>query len=180
MLVLRTCDKDRGSYNGFQWPESGPVEATDWEPTEQCGKGLHGLPWGEGCGALMNWDEGAKWLVVDVPDDSIIDLGGKVKFPKGKVVYCGDRHGATEYIVANGAFGRAVVGCLLTGGDESTLTGGDRSILTGGDESILMFRYWDSECARYRIAVGYIGENGLKPDVKYRLNDKHEFEEVDK
>jgi hypothetical protein len=26
--------------------------------------------------------------------------------------------------------------------------------------------------------VGYIGEDGLKPNTKYRLNDAHKFEEV--
>ena len=42
-LILRTCNSDLTSYNGFQWPESGFVEAPDWDKTPQCGNGLHGL-----------------------------------------------------------------------------------------------------------------------------------------
>lgn len=58
-----------------------------------------------------------------------------------------------------------------------SLTGGDHSILTGGRRSILINRYWDGD--RRRIAVGYIGKNGLKPNVPYRLDmDKQQFVEV--
>lgn len=35
-----------------------------------------------------------------------------------------------------------------------------------------------SDGLRYRIETGYIGEKGLKPNVKYRLNASHQFEEV--
>lgn len=48
VLVLRTCDASRKAYGGFQYPESGPVEAPDWDPRPVCGGGLHGLRWGEG------------------------------------------------------------------------------------------------------------------------------------
>ncbi|WP_445081510.1 DUF7666 domain-containing protein [Martelella alba] len=43
VLVLRTCNSDMTSRNDFVWPESGLVECPDWEPTEECGNGLHGL-----------------------------------------------------------------------------------------------------------------------------------------
>lgn len=35
VLVLRTCNTERQSYKGFQWPVSGPVACEDWDPTPQ-------------------------------------------------------------------------------------------------------------------------------------------------
>ena len=98
VLVLRTCAPDKTSYGGFVWPESGPVAAPDWSPVAECGKGLHGLLWGEGEGALVSWEDDARWLVVEVEAASIVDLSGKVKFPRGVVAHCGDRYSATAYL----------------------------------------------------------------------------------
>ena len=42
-------------------------------------------------------------------------------------------------------------------------------------KGIIQIKYYDGK--RYRIKIGYIGENGLKPNVKYKLNNNHEFEE---
>jgi hypothetical protein len=86
MLVLRTCDKDLRAYGGFQWPAAGPVEAPDWEPTPQCGHGLHGYPWGEGDGECLSSAEDAKWLVVEVEEATLVRLDGdgKAKFPGAK------------------------------------------------------------------------------------------------
>jgi hypothetical protein len=136
VLVLRTCDANMQGHNGFQWPETGRVEAPDWSPEPSCGHGLHGLLWGEGDGSYLNWDASARWLVVEVDAASIVDIGGKVKYPAGDVLFCGDRLEATA-LLAERAPGRAIVGGTLIGGDDSTLTGGDRSTLTGGDRSTL-------------------------------------------
>src|SRR4029079_16222096 len=81
VLVMRTCAADMSSHGGFVWPESGPVECKDWNKRAECGNGLHGLLWGSGQYGLLNWSADAKWLVVEVPADSIVDLDGKVKFP---------------------------------------------------------------------------------------------------
>jgi hypothetical protein len=131
-LALRTCDPDMTSTNGFRWPESGPVEAPDWDPEPVCGGGLHGLKWGEGNGHHLDWRPDAKWLVVEAAEGTEVDLSGKVKFPAGNVVFCGDRRGATEYILAHGGAGRAVVGATITGGDHEKVVGGDRATVTGG------------------------------------------------
>jgi hypothetical protein len=56
----------------------------------------------------------------------------------------------------------------LTGGHRSTLTGGNDSTLTGGHRSTLVVRWWDAATERYRLAVGYVGENGIEPDKPYR------------
>ena len=49
-LVLRTCNPDMTSHNGFVWPTNGPVSCPDWRDDYSCGHGLHGLLWGEGDG----------------------------------------------------------------------------------------------------------------------------------
>lgn len=190
IYVLRTVGADMRSYNGFQWPVSGPVEARDWQPTDRCGHGLHGLPWGAGCGGYLDWSGDARWLVVEVKNDDGYRTGAgelmeKCKFRSGVVVHCGDRKSATDDIIARGADPATVVGAFLTGGYESTLTGGDASTLTGGDESTLTggdastltggggstltWRVWDG--TYYRLHTVYVGEGGIKADVAYRWED---------
>jgi hypothetical protein len=176
-LVLRSCRPDMTSHDGFRWPESGTVSAPDWEPTEECGHGLHGFLWGEGDGALADWNPEARWLVVTVLTDELIDLVGKVKFPRGEVVYCGDRISATAYL-ARFAFGRAIVGGTATAGDtgtatagyRGTATAGYRGTATAGDGGILSIRWWDEQSQRYRLAVGYVSEAGIEPDRPYRVD----------
>jgi len=142
VLILRTCNADMTAYGGFVWPASGPVEAPDWDPAANCGNGLHGWLWGDGDGSLGNWSADAKWLVVEVDGEAVVDLDGKVKFPRGEVIYAGDRHVATAMICAHpGAAGKLVIGSTLTGGDGSTLTGGYGSTLTGGYRSTLTGGY---------------------------------------
>jgi hypothetical protein len=86
VLVLRTAAADGSSYNGFRWPESGPVEAPDWAPVAECGQGLHGWLWGHGDWSLKCKDDDARWIVVEVVKADVIDLGAKVKFPRGIVL----------------------------------------------------------------------------------------------
>jgi hypothetical protein len=54
--------------------------------------------------------------------EEIVDLKGKVKFPRCEVVFCGDRIAATAYLAANGAGARAIVGGTATAGHEGTAT----------------------------------------------------------
>jgi len=129
--MLRTCSADGTSYGGFTWPESGPVEAPDWDPSPQCGHGLHGLLWGEGDGRLIDWSEDARWLVVEIDPRTAVDLCGKIKVPRAVVVYCGDRLGATADICERGAAG-AVVGGTATAGYRGTATAGDGGTATAG------------------------------------------------
>ena len=137
VYVLRTCASDMTSHGGFKWPESGPVEAPDWDPKPECGNGLHGLLWGEGHGALLDWSPSARWLVIKVPGSDIVDLDGKVKFPRGEVVFCGDRKGATDEIIRLGARG-AVVGAMVIAGDYGTATAGYRGTATVGEGGTAM------------------------------------------
>jgi hypothetical protein len=65
----------------------------------------------------------------------------------------------------------------LTGGVGSTLTGGDGAKLTGGDRSTLISKWYDCKTDKTRVAVAYVGENGIKPGVKYHVVNGV-FEEV--
>ena len=242
-LILRTCNADMTSYEGFKWPESGHVEAPDWEATDDCRNGLHGFLWGEGNSALADWSPAARWIVAEVSE--WIDLNGKVKFPSANVIFCGDRKSATDFLRANGAtgavigafatagyrgtatagnggtatagdrgtatagregtatagnggtatagyrgtatagdmgtatagdygtatagdYGTATAGCLgtATAGYGGTATAGYYGTATAGDRGAICIKWRDG--SRYRIAVGYIGEDGLKPNTPYR------------
>ena len=134
VLILRTCTASLTSQGGFQWPTSGHVAAPDWKPTQACGHGLHGLLWGCGDASLLDWSEQAKWLVVEVTEASIIDLGDKVKFPEGTVVYCGDRNGAANLIAADPrAAGKPIIAATVTAGFRGTATAGFRGTAMAGD-----------------------------------------------
>ena len=200
VLVLRTCSADMTSYGGFKWPKRGPVSAPDWIDNYNCGNGLHGWLWGEGDGSLGHTDGSkAKWLVVRVLASEVRhgegQLLGKCKFPRGYVVHCGNRKSATEYIMKRGASGKAVIGGAVTAGHggiaragyrgAATVGGGGIAIVgqggsaTAGDKGTICIQYYDAQYDRYRIAVAYVGENGIMPNRKYTLYDSHEFVAVE-
>ena len=190
VLALRTCNADMTSYGGSVWPKSGPVEAPDWKPTEECGNGLHGFLWGEGDGELANWSPDAVWLVVRVAEKSIVNLGGKVKFPRGVVEFAGSRFDATNYIAerrrgaiightsTSGDYGTSTSGYggtstsgsggTSTSGYRGTSTSGYGGTSTSGDRGTLVLtRYVDG---RKRLVVLYVGEDGILPNVPYKLD----------
>ena len=143
VLVLRTCRPDGGSpniaqSNGFVWPRSGPGRCADWDPEPECGHGLHGFLWGEGDGLnqfVLWWDDDALWLVVEVEEAGIVDLDGKCKFEKGVVLGAGSREAATGFIVAR-APQRAVIGAMVTVGDDRVAVAGDNGTATAGNRGI--------------------------------------------
>ncbi|MEO5672494.1 MAG: hypothetical protein ABIR26_17545 [Ramlibacter sp.] len=74
---------------------------------------------------------------------------------------------------------------LAASGDSSQLAASGKSSLAmaaavnctaraGELGCIVLTRWVDSE-KRYRVCVGYVGEDGIEPNVAYRLNDKHEL-----
>ena len=131
--MLRTCAADMTSRGGFQWPESGEVSAPDWTPEPVCGGGLHGLLDGCGDGSLLLWGEGVKWLVVEVDEWVAIDEE-KVKAPRGRVVYAGDRGGAVALgIERYGWDASRCMGGTSTSGDGGTSTSGYGGTSTSGD-----------------------------------------------
>lgn len=156
-LILRTCAPDMTGYGGFRWPESGYVEAPDWDPAAECGRGLHGLLWGEGEG-LTHWD--GRWIVAEVDAREVVDLGRKVKVPRAWVLHVGDQQSATAYLAAHGGAGRAIVGGTATAGVGGTATAG-----YGG---VIAVRWWDGQAGRYRMAVAEVGV-GIEAGVPYHV-----------
>ena len=200
-LVLRTCASDMTSHEGgFTWPTAGEVSAPDWSPRATCGHGLHGLLRGEGDHGCLDWDADAKWLVVEVVAESMVDLGGKVKFPRGVVLYAGDqatavamiveRHSNAGTVIAGtataGARGTATAGYAgtATAGEDGTATAGGRGTATAGYAGTatagargeIRIRWWDGASERYRTAVGYVGEGGIEANQRYRLDDERQFQ----
>ena len=58
------------------------------------------------------------------------------------------------------------------------ISAGLNGIASAGENGCIALTWWDDTKKSYRIEVGYIGENGIKPNTPYRLNDEHKFEEV--
>ncbi len=133
-LVMKVVGPDMRSYGGFLWPESGYVEAPDWDPQPACGRGLHGWLNGQGDYTCQSFTEidGAKWLILEV--DNFIDLVGKVKFQSCTVVHCGTRQTATNYLLQAGISG-PIIGVTVSGGPNSRVSGGDGSTVSGGPNS---------------------------------------------
>ena len=65
-----------------------------------------------------------------------------------------------------------------TVGYGGTATAGDYGTATAGDRGMIRIKYYDAQNDRYRIAVAYVGEDGIMPNRKYKLNGSHEFVEV--
>ena len=195
VYVLRTCNANLTSYNGFRWPASGRVTAPDWKPVNNCGSGLHGLLWGEGHGGYLSADADARWLVVAVDAATIVDLDGKVKFPEGEVVFCGNREDAIADIIQRGADpskvcynrvhagdgkaatagygGTATAGIYgtATAGYGGTATAGIYGTATAGKGGEIRIRWFDYDKSRFRTAIGYVGEDGIKPNTPYVVQD---------
>lgn len=134
-LVLRACNEDMSSKNNFKWPTSGLVECSDWDSVHDCDKGLHGWLYGHGDGSASEyWSENDKWLVISVETSSIIELRGKVKFPKGEVVFCGDRKSATDFLMKHEprSLLQPIIGAFITVSDNQTAITGYKGSSTSG------------------------------------------------
>jgi len=190
--IIRTVREDFTSYNNFQWPKSGQVKADDFKPTSECGNGLHGLRIGQQDPGV--WYDDGIVLLLQVPASTIIDLedNDKCKFPECKIVMSGNMNEITNYLYKKninieGLYQRSQLSnksekwiggdfSKLTAGDDSTLTAGNQSTLTAGDGSRLSCEYWDGN--KMRLATAYVGENDIKPNQAYKVNNKGEFYEV--
>lgn len=178
-LVLRTCSRDLTSYNGFVWPESGYVECSDWNPEPICGGGLHGLLRGEGEGGLLN--AFGLWQVVEI--NEWVGLGGKVKFPRGNVIFTGEKEEALKLIkerypsaavvfdvstgnrgsAISGDFGTSIAGHrgsaisggygIAAAGDCGTAAAGHKGSATAGDNGTATAGYKGTATAGYKGAA---------------------------
>jgi hypothetical protein len=82
-----------------------------------------------------------------------------------------------EQAVHVGALGTATAGDggAATAGDGGTATAGYSGTATAGDRGELRIRWYDYKADRYRLAIAYVGEDGIEPNVAYRLDDEHKF-----
>ena len=146
--MMKTVNADGTSYNGFVWPlEVGAkVVAPDWNDDAKCGGGLHGLHNGIGSGALLDWSDDAVWIVASVKKAEIVDLGGKIKVPRCKIVHVGNRESATRFLSDAGIVG-PIVGGTATAGYEGTATAGDKGTATAGNEGTATAGKWGTATA---------------------------------
>ncbi len=141
VYILRACREDGTSYGDFKWPKKGRVEATDYDPAPRCGGGLHGWLWGEGktsgVGTTVSdaLRDGGSWRAVRVRREDVIDLGGKVKFPRGTVVKHGTRAECANWVRQRAPQGAVVIGATEGPlvGDYGTATAGARGAATAGN-----------------------------------------------
>jgi hypothetical protein len=162
-------------------------------------------------------DAETRWRVVKVLAGDVVDLGAKVKVPRGEVVYFGDRDGAVVYLDARGAAGMPVVYATRTSGYGGTSTSGDEGTSTSGDEGTSTSGYWGTSTSGYggtstsgdggtstsgyggtstsgdwgtlilfrwdgqrrRVHVAHVGEDGIEPNVPYRLDGAGNFVRAD-
>jgi hypothetical protein len=183
MLFLRTCKKDGSSYGGYKWNlETGAInEAPDYNDRAECGGGLHGIKNGVGDAGYLNFSDDSIGVVFSA-DADIIEFDGKAKVKCARIEFVGTVAECAEYIHAQTGL-QGIIMQKSTAGVEGQATAGDRGQATAGYsgqatagvEGTIIIKYWDGK--RYKYKIGYTGED-VKPNTKYRLNDKNEFEEV--
>lgn len=90
--LLKCIPANRTTLKDFVWPKRGTVECPDWDPSPQCGRGLHAWRWVPSddphCVYYSQLDD-CIWLVIEVLESDIVDLAGKCKFRRGRVVFSG-------------------------------------------------------------------------------------------
>ena len=204
-FVLRTSDKDRRAHSNFQWPESGYVEAPDWHPTAECGQGLHGLLLGKGDYSHLKLGSDATWQIVEVYEDTVVNIGEKVKFPFGWVVYSGRSAGAIRFLLseiskivnvlmnkdaattsyaahaattgesAHAATTGYAAHAATTGKYAIAVALGKGSMVKAGENGCVVIRWQDTD--RPRISVGYVGED-IKANTWYKVDGSGHLVEV--
>ena len=200
VLILRTCKADMTpefeNANGVVYPPSGWVEAPDWDPRPECGRGLHGLLWAQGNYGLLSARHDAKFLVIEADAKDVVTIDDqKVKFRGGNVMAVFDRWwqafayilprrpvrasdkvatGYSGHAAATGDSGHAAATgnsghAAATGnyGHAACLAFGGRA--KAGPNGLVALGWHDGN--RGRLVVGYVGEDGIKPDTWYRVTD---------
>jgi len=178
-LYLRSVNAQRQSYGGFQWPSEvgAAVIAPDWNPEPVCGGGLHGLLWGQGDINLLCLDANAIFQVVAYEGEAVC-IDGKYKFPSCTLVFEGTREKAAEYLADRASRDVVIPFLLATAGNHGTATAGYRGTATAGKGGILQIYWFDGK--RSRIAVAYVGEDGILANRAYKLDCGGRFVLVDK
>jgi hypothetical protein len=130
VLCLRTIHQDGTSYGDFSWPKLGYVEAPDFSPETECGHGLHGYLRGCGDGDQIDFD--GLFQVVKVLESEVIDLDGKVKFPRCEVILTGSQQEATTFLLQEYP-GLPIIGAGVVVGNHGVAVVGYRGIASAGN-----------------------------------------------
>jgi len=62
-----------------------------------------------------------------------------------------------------------------TAGDRGSATAGDRGSARASSSGVIVIHWYDSKIGRTRLVVGYVGEDGLKANTWYCLDEDHQF-----
>jgi hypothetical protein len=66
-------------------------------------------------------------------------------------------------------------GGTASAGHYGTASAGSDGIVSAGKKGRLSLLWLDYTNSRYREEIAYVGENGIEPNVKYKLDDQHRF-----
>ena len=159
-VMLRTCSPNMAAWNGFVWPREGDVIAPDWDPRPVVGGGLHGLLWGHGAGELLSWLEDSVWMLVEIHCEEIVDLIGKIKVPRGRVIYTGAQRPAIDFLKRHAPMGHDPVFASARAGAEENAIAGWRGKAVAGARgaAVTGWRGMSFTGRRGTATVGDLGE----------------------
>lgn len=65
---------------------------------------------------------------------------------------------------------------LAASGKKSiAVASGLNSQASAGEDGCIALAWWDEGEERYRMEVAYVGEDGIEPNITYKLDDNHKF-----
>lgn len=198
VLVMKCVGPNGESFGSFIWPTKvgAIVEAPDWKPAASCGNGLHGWLWGLGdlsaAGGRATTD-GAVWMALAVIETDVLDLGGKVKFPRCRIAAVGDKSTIASIIAAQrpantpapmfaqaaagsrgqaaaGEAGQAAAGSRGQAAVEADglATCGIGGLVKGGDNAVLVAMYSTGPMrSDFSYSVGQVGRAGIEAETWY-------------
>lgn len=102
-LVLVSLNPDHTDCSGNKYPDSGYVEAEEYQPNKNILQGLYGIVWGQyKTESWLNTDPKAKWRVVRIEQNDelycVDSYQNLVKFRAGLVVFSGTREECENHI----------------------------------------------------------------------------------
>lgn len=199
VLILRRSNADGKSMHGFQFPESGIVEAPKkwwgdgpkpeglnlgWNSEAVCGGGLHGWPWGMGLGEGVDYDIiDDKWQVVACLPDDVVGLVFYGAFAAAWAMVNSGRHRLIQAMAkpassgdsANNASSGHYGSIDMRGKNSVGVAAGVATRIRGVDGCSFALAWKDGEITRF--VCGVVGEKGVKPSTWY-VAEKGELVEV--
>jgi hypothetical protein len=126
--------------------------------------------------ASLNRQDWENWLFEKVGGDTAT-AGYKGTATAG---YKGTATAGYKGTATAGNYGTATAGNYgtATAGDEGTATAGDEGTATAGEGGCIVILYYDHRKEGYRKVCAAVGEGGLKPNVRYKLDEEGRFVEA--